>query len=81
MFEQVRSLSPLRDLLATAGGDKLVRVFDMAGKATPTKTLKGHTAKVFNVAWHPYFDYILASGSDDSTIRVWDTKTVSPPIR
>jgi WD40 repeat protein len=31
---------------------------------------------VFNVVWHPLFDYILASGSDDSNIRVWDIKNV-----
>ena len=29
---------------------------------------------MFNVAWHPHFNYILASGSDDKTIRVWDIK-------
>jgi WD40 repeat protein len=27
-----------------------------------------------NLAWHPTFDYILASASSDSLVRVWDIK-------
>ena len=38
------------------------------------QTLTGHTARVFNIVWHPHFEYILASGSDDKTLRVWDIK-------
>lgn len=34
-------------------------------------SLPGHTAEVFCCAWHPY-DEILASGSGDSTVRLWD---------
>lgn len=35
--------------------------------------LLGHTAEVFCCAWHP-FDDILASGSGDSTVRLWDLR-------
>jgi ribosome assembly protein RRB1 len=27
-----------------------------------------------NIAWHPCFDYILATASSDSIVRVWDIK-------
>lgn len=33
--------------------------------------LNGHQAEVFCCAWHPSMD-ILASGSGDSTVRLWD---------
>lgn len=39
--------------------------------------LIGCTDKVFSLKWHPFFDYILASGSSDEKVRVWDTKNVS----
>ncbi len=38
------------------------------------RTLTGHTADVTSLAWSPD-GTILASGSSDSTIRLWNTKT------
>ncbi len=37
----------------------------------------GCNDKVLSLKWHPFFDYILASGSADNIVRVWDTKNVS----
>lgn len=36
-------------------------------------TLSGHAAEVFCCAWHPCDD-VLASGSGDSTVRLWDMR-------
>ena len=33
--------------------------------------LAGHEAEVFCCSWHPH-DELLASGSGDSTVRLWD---------
>ena len=41
------------------------------------QVLKGCEDKVLSLKWHPFFDYILASGSADNYVRVWDTKNVS----
>lgn len=69
----------IRDMLATGCGDGIVRVFDVSNPKSPAiHTLKGHTSKVFNIVWHPHFNYIFASTSDDKTIRVWDIKIVTP---
>jgi WD40 repeat protein len=38
------------------------------------KMLSGCTTKVLSLRWHPLFDYILASGSADGIVRVWDIK-------
>lgn len=35
------------------------------------RTHAGHGSRVFNVAWHPHVWGMLASGSDDATVRVW----------
>ena len=40
----------------------------------PTPPLTGHQADVDCLTWHPNF-HLLASGSTDSTVRVWDLRT------
>jgi WD40 repeat protein len=54
-------------LLATASGDKTVRLWDATGKAV--RTLTGHEGPVLCVAWAD--GKTLASGSTDKTVRVW----------
>ena len=39
------------------------------------KALKGHTKRVSSLAYADDFNYLL-SGSDDKTLRVWDTKNI-----
>ena len=69
------------NLLATSCADKLVRIWHMKtdGSGLPRGTsaevkLSGHTQKVFGVLWSPLLPDVLLSGSDDTTVRVWDTR-------
>jgi WD40 repeat protein len=53
-----------------------VRIFDLATSTNaPSHELRGHRQRVFNTVWSPLLPHTLASGSDDKTIRVWDTTT------
>lgn len=56
--------------LATGAGDNTARIWN-ADTQTPYKTLKGHTDWVLSVAWSPDGS-VLATGSMDGSIRVWD---------
>jgi hypothetical protein len=56
--------------LITAGGDRAVRVWDLAGRAVVQ--LEGHRNRVRTLALSPD-GRTLASGSDDGTVLVWRT--------
>ena len=76
--------SPNNRLLASGSDDNTVRLWDVAtarhASATPLPsrqpdtclaTLEGHTGWIWSVCFHPS-GQLLASGSFDTTIRLWD---------
>ena len=34
--------------------------------------LNGHSAAVYDCAWNPFNDHVLATGSDDTTVKLWN---------
>lgn len=56
--------------LAIAGDSKTIWLWDAADMREIDR-LEGHTASIRCVAFSPNTPYILASGSDDHTLRVW----------
>ncbi|MFI7502998.1 TIR domain-containing protein [Streptomyces sp. NPDC049687] len=67
---------PLRPLLATAGDDRTVRLWD-ARTGRETAALSGHTGRVLAVAFSPDGS-LLASGGEDGTVRLWDLPADGP---
>jgi WD40 repeat protein len=68
-------------LLAT-GGDTIVNVWDFDGdgpEGKPPIELVGHDALCTAVAFHPS-EPLLASGSDDMQVLLWDPRSTSSPI-
>ncbi|GAA6028433.1 hypothetical protein JCM8097_007027 [Rhodosporidiobolus ruineniae] len=61
------------ELLATAGGDQTVRLWDVRTQAC-VGILAGHTCTVKNVSWDPSNPHMLSTASRDGTIRVWDRR-------
>lgn len=65
----VVSFSPDSAALATGGGDKEVRIWDVH-TLTPVEELKAHTSWVQVLSWSPDSQY-LVSGSKDGVLCVW----------
>lgn len=66
-------LNPAR--VAVGCHDGIIRIHDPKGTVSE---LKGHSAEVHHVEWNPHHNNILASGSNDKTVRIWDTETLAP---
>ncbi|MER5758514.1 WD40 repeat domain-containing protein [Streptomyces sp. NPDC002082] len=64
-------------LLATAGNDGTLRIWDPATGEETTDPLTGHEGAVYSVAafvgWGG--QTLLASGGEDGTVRIWDPDT------
>jgi len=64
------AFSPDGQMLASGGGDKTVRLWDV-GSGRELRTLSGHTAAVTSVAFAPK-EALLASSDESAAIRIWD---------
>jgi len=54
------------------GGPVYVSRLDAVGKVEPTVALvNGHRAPVVSLGFSPFNDYLLATGSDDQHIKIW----------
>ena len=60
-------------LLATAGGDRLVKIWDLATRKEIAK-LEGHTAQVLAVAFDEKAAQLISGGADQQ-LKLWDVKT------
>ncbi len=72
------AFSPNGRLLASAGGDRKIVIWDMSNPGTikPMQSLLGHVRAINSVAFSPDGAQ-LASGSDDKSVILWDVASGS----
>ena len=67
----VTSVAFNKDGMLAIGSYKSVRLWD-SNTQKYSATLQGHSAYIDSVAFHPKNPRILATGSRDETVRIWD---------
>lgn len=64
-------------IIATAAGNGRVVVYDLQRAGLELSRLNGHSRQVHRLSFNPHRPAWLLSGSQDSTIRMWDLRSAS----
>ena len=70
----VGAFNPLFEHLFAVAGDSSgeIQVWDLRMPQECINSLQHHTKQVTSLEWCPSRQYLLASGSDDNRVYVWD---------
>lgn len=71
------------DVLVSCASDGLVHLFDLRAPSTlaypaPALTLYAHQAEILSLDWNKWQPHVLATGSVDRLVRIWDRRMVKP---
>eukprot|EP00742_Colponemidia_sp_Colp-10_P003936 GILJ01004196.1.p1 GENE.GILJ01004196.1~~GILJ01004196.1.p1 ORF type:complete len:425 (-),score=69.59 GILJ01004196.1:170-1444(-) len=65
------------DLFGSVGDDRKLLMWDIrSGGDRPSHSLEAHSAEVNCLAFNPYSEFILATGSADKTVALWDLRNL-----
>lgn len=65
-------------VIATAAANGRIITYDLQRAGLELSRLNGHNRQVHKLAFNPHRPAWLLSGSQDSTIRMWDLRSASP---
>lgn len=68
------------NIVAVAGVDTLIRVFDTRNPRQPVSIMAGHEYAVRRIAYSPHHTDVLLSASYDMSIRVWGDGTLDADL-
>lgn len=71
-----------QEIFTSCGDDRMIMIWDTRVKDTskPLHAVNAHRAEVNCLAFNPYTEYLLASGSADKTIALWDMRNLKAKV-
>lgn len=66
--------SLLQTVLASCSVDKTVKIWDTRQRTSAMLSVVAHDSDVNVISWNRLTSYMLASGADDGTLRIWDLR-------
>lgn len=57
-----------------------IRIFDTRDRSKPQLAVEAHAADVNVLSWNRLTTFMLASGSDDCSLRVWDLRSLDSHV-
>ncbi|EJU03843.1 DUF1900-domain-containing protein [Dacryopinax primogenitus] len=67
-------------VIASAAGDHLVRLYDLGSADEPKQVLQGHTDTIQSLAWNPTGS-LLVTTCRDRKVRLYDPRASAEPVR
>ena len=67
-------ISKHHNLIAVGCDENTIRLCDLR-TGSNTHVLQGHREEVSSLNWSPVDEYVVASGSNDCTVRLWDIRS------
>ncbi|KAF0724773.1 hypothetical protein AaE_009761 [Aphanomyces astaci] len=69
-------------LFGSVGDDKKLLIWDMRLKSfdKPLTSVNAHDAPVNSLSFSPFSEYLLATGSSDKTVNLWDMRNLSSKL-
>ncbi|KAI3438030.1 hypothetical protein D9Q98_000473 [Chlorella vulgaris] len=70
------------DLFGSVGDDKKLIIWDLRKPqpAAQDKEVEAHTAEVNCLAFNPFNEYVVATGSADKTVALWDMRNMTSKL-
>lgn len=65
----------------SVGDDKKFKIWDIRDNSKrPSVSVEGHVQEILSVDCSPFDQYLMITGSADSTVAVWDTRNVKSKL-
>ena len=69
-----------KNIIMSGGDDSVIKWWDLRCISNFISQSKHHMSGVTSAQYHPYIEHILATGSYDENIFLWDDRNLSIPI-